>query len=60
LTNDGLTKEGITRWFHKTEKEFVYNKVRRTEMNSYERSTDIHFCTPDDALVVRNILSFYI
>jgi hypothetical protein len=27
-------------------------------MNS--SSTRVHFCTPDDALVARNILSFYI
>jgi hypothetical protein len=40
-----ITKEGIATWFHKLRK------------NLYEK-LNIFSCTPDDALVVRNILSF--
>jgi hypothetical protein len=34
-------------WLHKRKKEFVYKII-------------VNFCTPDNAVVARNILSFYI
>jgi hypothetical protein len=48
--------------------EYTYNIFRQTLKNiifiilfycNNEMNNWVHFCTPDDALVVRNILSFY-
>jgi hypothetical protein len=64
-----ITKKSITRWFYKLRKNFYKNSIYfattsvscqeyRNELCSTEMNL-VHFCTPDDALVVRNILSFY-
>jgi hypothetical protein len=34
--------------------------VSQTEIEFVYKNSIVHFCTPDDALVARNILSFYI
>jgi hypothetical protein len=51
-----ITKEGFTRWFHKLRKNlYIKNSIYFALL--VHLLEEVHFCTPDDALVVRNILS---
>jgi hypothetical protein len=50
-----ITKEGINRWFHKLRKRLYIKNSIYFALLVHRRSL---LCTPDDALVVQNILSF--